>query len=88
MVAIVTYSGREHMLTSSRLSRQVKPHSLGALQYKWNVIAVYGGMPHGRSIGSFDMPESRSIILWPHRDCSSPMWPSMVLHAVHSDSSV
>ena len=26
VVAIVTHSGREHMLTSSRISRQVKPH--------------------------------------------------------------
>ena len=27
VVAIVTHSGREHMLTSGRISRQVKPHS-------------------------------------------------------------
>ena len=27
VVAIVTHRGREHMLTSSRISRQVEPHS-------------------------------------------------------------
>ena len=32
VVAIVTHSSREHMLTSSRISRQVKPHSVGCLQ--------------------------------------------------------